>query len=70
MWLHASITTEALLVYFSLFFRLEKVYNLLKEHLTPKKQETQSGKWICVWIVLKQGHISVFLGVVVWSVCF
>lgn len=49
----------------SLSFRLEKVYNLLKEHLTPKKQEAQSGKWNCGWIMLKQLHVficpSIFL---------
>lgn len=49
----------------SLSFRLEKVYNLLKEHLTPKKQEAQSGKWICAWIMLEHMHVlihpSIFL---------
>lgn len=48
-----------------LSFRLEKVYNLLKEHSTPKKQDAQSGKWNCAWIMLKHLHLfihpSIFL---------
>lgn len=62
VWLQASITAETVLVWFPLYFRLEKVYNLVKEHLTPKKQESQSGKWNCVDYL--ETHASLYFWVI------
>uniref|UniRef100_A0A8C3CVX4 RNA polymerase III subunit E n=1 Tax=Cairina moschata TaxID=8855 RepID=A0A8C3CVX4_CAIMO len=40
---HPDIVQRQHMLWMGIQAKLEKVYNLLKEHLTPKKQETQSG---------------------------
>uniref|UniRef100_A0A8V0Z9L9 RNA polymerase III subunit E n=2 Tax=Gallus gallus TaxID=9031 RepID=A0A8V0Z9L9_CHICK len=40
---HPDIVQRQRMLWMGIQAKLEKVYNLVKEHLTPKKQETQSG---------------------------
>ncbi|XP_030338834.1 DNA-directed RNA polymerase III subunit RPC5 isoform X2 [Strigops habroptila] len=40
---HPDIVQRQHMLWMGIQAKLEKVYNLLKEHLTPKKQEAQSG---------------------------
>ncbi|NXX80343.1 RPC5 polymerase, partial [Urocolius indicus] len=41
---HPDIVQRQHMLWMGIQAKLEKVYNLLKEHLTPKKQETQSSR--------------------------
>ncbi|XP_021267752.1 DNA-directed RNA polymerase III subunit RPC5 isoform X1 [Numida meleagris] len=45
---HPDIVQRQRMLWMGIQAKLEKVYNLVKEHLTPKKQETQSGHPVLV----------------------